>query len=90
MIRAGGQERIYMQIYEAFIRRVQQLRMQKGLTISDISDRGGLSLSTLRSIIYGASKNPGINNILKITRGLGVTLRDFFDSELFDNLWPED
>ena len=38
----------------------------------------------------GKSKNPGIVNIEKIAEGLGVTIREFYDSEIFDNLDPED
>ena len=40
--------------------------------------------------LSGKSKNPGIVNIEKIAEGLGVTIREFYDSEIFDNLDPED
>ena len=34
--------------------------------------------------------NPGIVNIKKIAEGLGVTMREFYDSDIFDELEPED
>ena len=33
--------------------------------------------------IHGKSQNPGIVNIKKIAEGLGVTIREFYDSEIF-------
>ena len=50
----------------------------------------GISPSTIKNIMYDVSKNPGIVNINKIADGLGVTIREFYDSELFDELEPDD
>ena len=46
--------------------------------------------STVKSILHGKSTNPGIVNIKKIAEGLGVTIREFYDSEIFDDLEQED
>ena len=32
------------------------------------------------------SKNPGVASIKKICDGLDISIRDFFDSDLFDDL----
>ncbi|MCI9104995.1 MAG: helix-turn-helix transcriptional regulator, partial [Lachnospiraceae bacterium] len=55
-----------------------------------VSYRAGMPSSTYKSIISGKSKNPGIVNINKIADGLGVTIREFYNSELFDELEPDD
>lgn len=34
------------------------------------------------------SKNPGVVSIQKICDGLGISVRDFFDDPLFENLEP--
>lgn len=42
--------------------------------------------STYKSILNGKSKNPGIVNINKIADALGVSIREFYNSDVFDNL----
>ena len=49
-----------------------------------------LSQATVRDIIYGVSKFPKINSLLHICEGFGITLKDFFDSPLFNNVSDED
>jgi len=46
----------------------------------------GMPPSTFKSIISGKSKNPGIVNINKIADGLGITIREFYDSDIFNEL----
>jgi len=43
----------------------------------------GVEPSTITSIFYGKSKNPGINTIKYICDGLGITLYEFFNDDLF-------
>ena len=46
----------------------------------------GMPPSTYKSILNGKSKNPGIVNINKIADALGVSIREFYNSDVFDNL----
>ena len=41
------------------------------------------------SMLNEKSKNPGVVSIKKICDGLEISIRDFFDSELFDDLEQE-
>ena len=50
----------------------------------------GMPPSTIKSIINGRSGNPGIQTIQRIAEGLGITLREFYDSQLFEDLEPEE
>ena len=79
-----------MKVQEATVKRIQQLRKKQKMTIRDLSERSGISESTLKSILQGKSENPGIVSLKKIMKGLGVTVREFFDADLFDDLEPED
>ena len=36
--------------------------------------------------MYGKSKNPKLLTIIKICDSLNITLKDFFDDELFNNI----
>ena len=49
----------------------------------------GIPYTTIKSIIYGQSKNPGITTIKKICDGLEISVTDFFDTETFKNLEQE-
>ncbi len=79
-----------MKIQEATIIRIQQLRKQKNLSVYALIYFSGMPPSTVKSILHHKSRNPGIVNIQRIIEGLGITTREFYDSELFDNLDPED
>jgi transcriptional regulator with XRE-family HTH domain len=79
-----------MKICEATNLRIEQLRKEKRMTVYSLIYQSGMPSSTVKSIIHGKSQNPGIVNIKKIAEGLGVSIREFYDSELFDDLEPED
>ena len=49
----------------------------------------GVPYTTVKSIYYNQSKNPGITTIKKLCDGLGVTITEFFDSDCFKNLEQE-
>ena len=49
----------------------------------------GVSPSTVYSMLNEKSKNPGLISIKKLCDGLDISLREFFDSDLFDDLEQE-
>ncbi len=75
-----------MNICEATNLRIQELRRERKLSVYALIYRSGMPASTVKSILHGKSQNPGIVNIKKIAEGLGVSVREFYNSELFDNL----
>ena len=79
-----------MRICEATNLRINELRKQRRLTEYALIYQTGMPPSTVKSILHGKSMNPGIVNIKKIAEGLGVTRREFYDSDIFDELEPED
>ena len=79
-----------MKICEATNLRIEQLRKERRMTVYALIYQSGMPSSTVKSIIHGKSQNPGIVNIKKIAEGLGVSIREFYDSEIFDELEPED
>lgn len=78
-----------MKITDATIKRIEQLCQERNITINALAYRAGLSPSTLKNIVYGSSNNPGIITIKIICDGFDITIRDFFNCELFDNLEQE-
>ena len=79
-----------MRICQATNLRINELRKQRRLTEYALIYQTGMPPSTVKSILHGKSMNPGIVNIKKIAEGLGVTMREFYDSDIFDELEPED
>ena len=45
--------------------------------------------STIYSMLNSKSKNPGVVSIQKICAGLEISIREFFDDPLFDELEQE-
>lgn len=79
-----------MKIQEAVQERIEQLCKEKKMTVYALSYQSAMPSSTVKSIINGQSKNPGIVNIKKIAEGFDMSIKEFFDSELFDDLEQED
>lgn len=78
-----------MDMYTAVKYRILQLCSEKNMTINKLATHAGVSPSTLKSILYGNSKNPGIVTLKIIFDGLDVSVKEFFDAEIFENLEQE-
>ena len=52
--------------------KLKKLRREKDLTLRELSEKTGISLSFISDIEHGRRKNPSIENLQKIARGLGV------------------
>ncbi|HIQ75606.1 MAG TPA: helix-turn-helix transcriptional regulator [Candidatus Caccovicinus merdipullorum] len=75
-----------MNINEATITRIRTLSKAQRLSMYELAYRTGMPPSTVKSIMNGKSKNPGIVNIKKMAEGLGLTIREFYDDDIFDDL----
>ncbi|MCI8950681.1 MAG: helix-turn-helix transcriptional regulator [Lachnospiraceae bacterium] len=75
-----------MNINEATITRIRTLSKAQRLSMYELAYKTGMPPSTVKSIMNGKSKNPGIVNIKKMAEGLGLTIREFYDDDIFDNL----
>lgn len=78
-----------MTICEATSYRILELCRQKNVSGYYVTYKAGIPSSTYKSIVNGKSKNPGIVNINKIADGLGISIREFYDSEIFEHLDQE-
>lgn len=78
-----------MDTQEAVVYRIRQLCKERNITPNGISNLSAIPQGTLKSILNGESKNPGIVNIKKLCDGFDITLGEFFSTELFDRLEQE-
>lgn len=78
-----------MNISEAIVKRLFQLCDEHKITINKLSTISGVTQSTVSDIVNGTTSNAGIATIKKLCDGLGITIRDFFDTDLFNDLEQE-
>ena len=78
-----------MNAKQAVAKRIVDLCHERNIAINALSNLSGISPSTIYSILNKKSQNPGIVSIQKICDGLEISLREFFDCDLFENLEQE-
>jgi len=78
-----------MDTYSAVRNRLLVLCEQKGISINALAMESAVPPSTVKNILYGKSKNPGIVTIKMLCDGLGISLSDFFDTPEFKALEQE-
>ena len=78
-----------MNTKEAVAKRILELCEQRNLTVNALASISGISPSTVYSMLNEKSQNPGVVSIKKLCDGLDISIREFFNSDLFDNLEQE-
>ena len=78
-----------MNIAQAVKESIEELAAQRGLNFCRLASISGIPYSTMKSIVYNQSKNPGITTIKKICDGLDITITEFFDTQTFRDLEQE-
>ena len=72
-----------MNTYDTVKNRILALLGEKHMTIHRLAVESAVPPSTVKNILYGKSRNPGIVTLKMICDGFGITLDEFFDSDLF-------
>ena len=78
-----------MNTKNAVANRIIELCNQKNIAINALANISGISPSTLYSVLNEKSQNPGIVTIKKLCDGLEISLREFFDADIFDDIEQE-
>lgn len=74
---------------EAVAERILDLCNERGITPNGLSNISAVPQATIKSILNGESKNPGIVTLKKLCDGFGITLGEFFSTKEFDELEQE-
>lgn len=69
--------------------RIEELCRNRGITLNRLATLSGLTQSTINNITSGRNHSTTVSTIKKICDGLDITLREFFDDALFDDLEQE-
>ena len=75
-----------MDIATATKNRILHLCGERNITINKLSTLSAVSPSSIKSILYGKSKNPTMLTIKLLCDGLDITLKEFFDCDDFNNM----
>lgn len=78
-----------MTISEAVVKRLYELCDERQITINKVSTISGVTQSTISDIVNYRTKTARIDTIKKVCDGLEISVRQFFDSPLFDDLEQE-
>jgi DNA-binding Xre family transcriptional regulator len=77
-------------LHDLVVRRIQYLlttkKDEKGKTLTSYrtAKNGNLSTRTLNNLLNGVYPDARLSTIAKICDGLGITLKEFFDDDLFN------
>jgi len=75
-----------MQLNEAIVKRINEIREEKGINVCDASLKGGMSPSAIYDLIKGRTKCSKVITVKRFCEGAGITLKEFFDREYFNEI----
>ena len=75
-----------MKLADAVGKRVENLLAERNMTQYQLYKNGGIPRSTISVTVDGKYKTVKLDTIYQIVATLGITLKDFFDDDLFDEL----
>ena len=78
-----------MTIGEAVRQRILDLCDERDITINKLSILSGMTQSTLNNIVNQRNRSTTVSTVQKICDGLDISIKDFFNSDLFDNVEQE-
>lgn len=78
-----------MNTKEAVAKRILQLCDERHIAVNALANLSGVAPSTIYSMLNEKSQNPGVVSIKKLCDGLELSVRQFFDCPLFDELEQE-
>ena len=78
-----------MTVGEAVRQRIIQLCQERDISINKLSSISGVTQSTVNNIVSGRNNSATVSTIKKLCDGLGMTIDEFFHSDLFAGLEQE-
>ena len=78
-----------MTVGEAVRQRILQLCQERNVSINKLSAISGVTQSTVNNIVSGRNNSATVSTIKKLCDGLGITIDEFFHTELFAGLEQE-
>ena len=80
---------IPLNIGEAVRQRILELCDKYDISVNKLSNISGVTQSTVNNIVSGRNNSATVSTIKKLCDGLGITIEEFFNSEVFHELDQE-
>lgn len=78
-----------MNTKEAVAKRILELCEERNMAVNALATVSGVPPSTIYSMLNEKSQNPGVVSLKKLCDGFEISIREFFNSDLFDDLEQE-
>lgn len=78
-----------MSIGEAVKERILELCRERNISVNKLSTISGVTQSTVNNIVSGRNNSATVSTLKKLCDGLGITIEEFFHSDLFRRLEQE-
>ena len=78
-----------MNVGEAVRLRILELCDKYDISVNKLSNISGVTQSTVNNIVSGRNNRATVSTIKKLCDGLGITIEEFFSSEVFRELDQE-
>lgn len=78
-----------MNVKKAVVYHFQEIMQQRNIRPNELANRSGVTPSTVYSMLDDRRKELSITTIKKLCDGLDITLGDFFNAKVFNELEQE-
>lgn len=75
-----------MKAQDMLVERINNLCKERRMSYYALSYESAVPMTTLMHIVDKTTMNPGVLTIGRLCDGLGITLKEFFDSPEFENI----
>jgi hypothetical protein len=75
-----------MKLNEAIIKRINEVCVEKGISVCDAALKGGKSPSAIYDLAKGRTQCSKVVTIQRFCEGAGITLSEFFDRDYFQDI----
>ena len=72
------------------IKRIEELCKINNMNINMLANRAGINPSTIRSIVKKRCVSPKAETVHYLCIGFGISLKEFYDSPIFENIIDDD
>ena len=61
-------------------RALKSMLAKPGVRVYDVADKAGMGRQTIYTLFDGRSNNVGVNTLARICKGMGMTVKEFYNS----------
>lgn len=78
-----------MRMKEAVVERFRELCLERGIKFNELATSSGVTPSTVYSMMDNRRKDVSVVTVKKLCDGLGISIPEFFNAPIFENLEQE-